>query len=256
VQLAFFVDHLLRALHWLPAGDPYLAAMLGKDDPAAAAQRLVKGSALAQKEVVESLIEGGPAAIKASDDPALVAARVITKLATEHQAANAAVEAAENQLGAEIAALLFEVYGNDVTPDATFTLRLSDGRVAGYPYNGTLAPWRTVFHGLFARSAEFDEAHPFDLPKEWLLAKDRIDMRTPVDFVCTVDSTGGNSGSPVINVRAELTGLLFDGNIESFANEFLYGERVERSVCVHPQAIVEALRKVYRAERLLREIAR
>ena len=88
------------------------------------------------------------------------------------------------------------------------------------------------------------------------LATDRIDMQTPLNFVCTVDSTGGNSGSPVINARAELVGLLFDGNIESLANEFLYGERVERSVCVHPQAIVEALRKVYRAPRLLRELAR
>ena len=167
-----------------------------------------------------------------------------------------AQEAPHAFVGARIAKLLFAVYGNDVSPDATYTLRWSDGRVAGYPYNGTLAPWRTVFHGMFARAAEFNDAPPFSLPREWLLARDRIDMRTPVDFVCTVDSTGGNSGSPVVNTRGELTGLLFDGNIESFANEFLYGERVERSVCVHPQAIVEALRKVYGAKRLLHEIAR
>ena len=132
----------------------------------------------------------------------------------------------------------------------------SDGRVAGYPYNGSLAPWRTVFHGMFARNVEFDGVHPFDLPEPWLLARDRIDMQAPVDFVCTVDSTGGNSGSPVVNSKLELVGLLFDGNIESMANEFLYGERVERSVCVHPQGIVEALRKVYEAKRLLREIGR
>ena len=81
-------------------------------------------------------------------------------------------------------------------------------------------------------------------------------MQAPVDFVCTVDSTGGNSGSPVVNQRLELVGLLFDGNIESMGNEFLYGERVERSVCVHPQGIVEALRKVYGAQRLLRELSR
>ena len=118
------------------------------------------------------------------------------------------------------------------------------------------APWRTVFHGLYARSAEFDGQHPFDLPREWQLAKDRIDMSTPVDFVCTVDSTGGNSGSPGLHQKLEIVGLLFDGNIESMANEFLYGERVERSVCVHPQGIVEALRKVYVAPRLLRELAR
>jgi len=256
VQQAFFVDHLLRALRWLPPDDPYLAVVLGKDDPAAAAERLMKTSRLHEQGPVEQLLQEGAEAIAASDDPALVVARALSVRIAENQAAKASVEAAENELGGKLAALLFEVYGNDVSPDATFTLRLSDGRVAGYPYNGTLAPWRTVFHGLFARSAEFDEVHPFDLPREWLLAKDRIDMRTPLDFVCTVDSTGGNSGSPVINGKAELVGLLFDGNIESFANEFLYGERVERSVCVHPAAIVEALRKVYRAPRLLREIAR
>jgi hypothetical protein len=81
-------------------------------------------------------------------------------------------------------------------------------------------------------------------------------MRTAIDFVCTVDSTGGNSGSPVVSRSGEIAGLLVDGNIESLANEFLYGEHVERSVCVHPQAIVEALRKVYDARRLLRELRR
>ena len=183
-------------------------------------------------------------------------ARQLAPQIAAHKQTKESIDARETQLGTRLAKLLFAVYGNDVTPDATFTLRFSDGRVAGYDYNGSLAPWRTVFHGLFARSAEFDERPPFDLPLEWRLAKDRIDPRTPVDFVCTVDSTGGNSGSPVIDAEARLVGLLFDGNIESLANEFLYGERVERSVCVHPQAIVEALRKVYRAPRLLRELAR
>ncbi|MBZ0153793.1 MAG: S46 family peptidase, partial [Planctomycetes bacterium] len=189
-------------------------------------------------------------------DPALLAARVIRRLGSENQRQQRAIEAREAALTERLARLLFAVYGNDVSPDATFTLRWSDGRVAGYPYNGTLAPWRTVLHGLFARAAEFDGVHPFDLPQDWLLAKDRLDMTTPVDFVCTVDSTGGNSGSPIVDRDLRLAGLLFDGNMESLANEFLYGERVERSVCVHPQAIVEALRKVYRATRLLRELGR
>ena len=256
VQLAFFADHLERARRWLPVGDPYLEALFSGREPAAAAQRLTHESKLADAGFLGSLLDGGRAVIQASRDPALVCARAIAPLLARHAAEQAAIEAAEAQLGAQLAKLLFAIYGNDVTPDATFTLRISDGRVAGYSYNGTLAPWRTVFHGLFARHAEFDGRHPFDLPEPWLLAKDRIDMQTPVDFVCSVDSTGGNSGSPVINENAQLVGLLFDGNIESLGNEFLYGERVERSVCVHPQAIIEALRKVYRAPRLLRELAR
>ncbi|MCB9878915.1 MAG: S46 family peptidase [Planctomycetes bacterium] len=256
VQEALFVDHLERARKWLPAGDPYLTAILGDREPAAAVAALLEKSRLAEPDRLEELLRGGRPAIDECEDPAIAAMRAVRPLAQRNAARERSIAAAEAQLGARIARLLFAVYGNDVSPDATFTLRFSDGRVAGYPYNGSLAPWRTVFHGMFARNVEFDGVHPFDLPEPWLLARDRIDMQAPVDFVCTVDSTGGNSGSPVVNSKLELVGLLFDGNIESMANEFLYGERVERSVCVHPQGIVEALRKVYEAKRLLREIGR
>lgn len=256
VRLAFFADHWDRARDWLPEDDPVLRIVLDRFEPAQAAERLQRESHLADPQYLEILLADEGAAVGQSGDLALVIARVLRRAMEQNRIARDAITAEEDQLGARIAGLLFDVYGNDVSPDATFTLRFSDGRVLGYPFNGTLAPWRTSFHGLFARHAEFDGVHPFDLPEEWLLAKDRIDMQAAVDFVCTVDSTGGNSGSPVINRRGELVGLLFDGNIESLANEFLYGERVERSICVHPQGIVEALRKVYRASRLLREIAR
>lgn len=256
LQQALFVDHLRRAAKWLPADDPYLHALVGGRDPATAAAELLKTSRLADRTFLDELLAGGAAAIDASEDPALVAARVVASLGAKSREQQASLDAAEAALGARLGRLLFALYGTDVSPDATFTLRWSDGRVAGYPYNGSVAPWRTVFHGLFARAAEFDHAHPFDLPQPWLLARSRIDMEAPIDFVCTVDSTGGNSGSPVVDASGRLAGLLFDGNIESLANEFFYGERVERSVCVHPQAIVEALRKVYAATRVLREIAR
>ena len=256
VQEALFADHLARARNHLPADDPYLAALLLEREPTGATAYLLENSRLGDEAYVEELLAAGKAAIDASQDPAIVAARAIRPLALANAERNAKLKAAEAQLQVRLANLLFAVYGDDVSPDATFTLRFSDGRVAGYPYNGSLAPWRTVYHGMFARQAEFDGVHPFDLPMPWLLARDRIDMQAPVDFVCTVDSTGGNSGSPLVNARLELVGLLFDGNIESMANEFLYGERVERSVCVHPQGIVEALRKVYHAKRLLREIQR
>lgn len=256
VQQALFVDHLARARARLPAGDPYVAALLGDDEPAVAAARLLRDSRLADASALEQLLAGGAAAIEASTDPALVAARVVQRLAGEAARRQAAIDAAEAAGGTRLARLLFAVYGDEVSPDATFTLRWSDGRVVGYPYNGSIAPWRTVFHGLFARWAEFDGEHPFDLPEPWVRAQDRIDKRAAVDFVCTVDSTGGNSGSPVVDRDLRLVGLLFDGNIESMANEFLYGERVERSICVHPQGIVEALRKVYGAARLLVELGR
>ena len=254
VAEALFTDHLTRARSALGRGDRYLAVLLGGREPAAATSALVEVSKLADESTFAAWIAGGKAAIEASTDAALVAARTILVLQRESQQRVTALEATETMLGSQLAQLLFLVYGHDVTPDATFTLRWSDGRVAGYPCNGSLAPWRTVFHGLFARAAEFDDKHPFDLPTPWLMAKDRIDLRAPVDFACTVDSTGGNSGSPIVDRDLRLVGLLFDGNIESMANEFIYGERVERSICVHPQAITEALGKVYGAVRLLREL--
>jgi len=256
VQEAMFADHLERARGHLPKSDPYLAALLGQRNAKGAVVHLLEKSRLGDERYLEELLEGGKDVIKESKDPAIRAAAAIRPLAAANRARSEQIKAAEASLGARLGRLLFAVYGNQVSPDATFTLRFSDGRVAGYEYNGSLAPWRTVFHGMFARNVEFDGVHPFDLPDPWLMARDRIDMQAPVDFVCTVDSTGGNSGSPLVNAKLELVGLLFDGNIESMANEFLYGERVERSVCVHPQGIVESLRKVYDARRLLREIQR
>jgi hypothetical protein len=256
VQQALFTDHLVRARRRLPPGDSYLEVLLRGKEPGPAVERLLAESRLCDAATLESLLRGGKKAIAASKDPAIVAARVIADLAAANGARHAALDAAESALGARIAKLSFAVYGDDISPDATFTLRWSDGIVAGYDYNGTVAPWRTVLGGMFARSAEFDGQPPFTLPQDWLSAQPRLDMRTAVDFVCTVDSTGGNSGSPVVDRDLRLVGVLFDGNIESLANEFLYGERVERSICVHPQGIVEALRKIYGATRLLAELGR
>ncbi|MGE3172629.1 MAG: S46 family peptidase [Planctomycetota bacterium] len=255
LQRAFFVDHVERARRWLPPDDPWLRAVLAGGDAAATAARLGE-SALADPAAFERLAAGGAAALAASDDPALVLARRLWPTVAASRSAVAAVEAREAQAQARLGRALFAVYGHGITPDATFTLRFSDGRVRGYDYNGTRAPWRTVFHGMFARHAEFDGEHPFDLPTPWLLAQDRLDLRAAVDFVCTCDSTGGNSGSPVIDTERRIVGLLFDGNIESLANEFHFRDDSARSVCVHPQAIVEALTKVYDAAHLVRELRR
>jgi hypothetical protein len=238
----------------LPANDPYLAALLGGQTPAAAAAALVKGSTLGDVSVRRALVEGGAAAVAAAADPMIVAARKIATLATplvkRAEALNAAMAAKTELLGQAI----FAAYGKSLPPDATFTLRISDGRVKGYPMNGTMAPYHTSIIGLYARSMEFDGQAPWNLAPRWQAGRDKVNLATGLDFVSTNDIIGGNSGSPVINRNAEVVGLIFDGNIEAQPNRFIFTDDVARSVAVHSAGIVEALRKIYDAGWLADEL--
>jgi len=148
----------------------------------------------------------------------------------------------------------FEVYGNSMYPDATFTLRLAYGTVRGYELGTTLVAPKTTFNGLFERNAGFDNQPPFNLPEHWLTKKDTLRLDTPLNFVCTADIIGGNSGSPVLNRDAEVVGLVFDGNIQSLPGNYWFDERINRCVSVHTGGILEAIDKIYGEADLVREL--
>ena len=245
---------LTMAQKALPADDPFLAAALGGRSPEVVAEALVNGTKLGSAEARKALLDGGAAAVLASTDPMIVLARKVNPMATRHAMRalrlNTTISANVELVGQAI----YAAYGESLPPDATFTLRISDGLVQGFPYNGTIAPYKTSFYGLFARSAEFDDQPPFKLPARWQAARTTVDMTTPMDFVLTGDIIGGNSGSPVINRAGEVVGLIFDGNIEMLPNRFIFTDEVSRSVAVHTKGIVEALRKVYGAARLADEV--
>ncbi len=162
------------------------------------------------------------------------------------------VESVITSSAAKIAQARFAVYGENEYPDATFTPRLTYGPVKGYlDAAGNPVPYATTFAGLYKHATGVD---PFKLPPTWIEAKPSLDLNTPFDFVTTTDTHGGNSGSPTVNTKGELIGILFDGNIEGLQNRYLYTEEQARSVHVASNAIVEALRKVYHADRIVTEL--
>jgi hypothetical protein len=246
---------LTQGIEKLGKDDNYVHAILQGGDPATVTNALVDGTKLADPAVRKALIEGGEAAVAASTDPLIVVARRLDPVVREYNRksrdeVDSVLDPAEEKLGKA----RFLAYGKDAYPDATFTLRLSYGTVKGFPMNGTIAPPVTTFYGLYDRSASFGNKEPFSLAKHFADGQAKLNLATPLDFVSTGDIIGGNSGSPVVDRNGELVGLIFDGNIESLAGDFVYEGERNRAVAVHSAGMMEALRKLYGANALADEI--
>jgi peptidase S46-like protein len=245
---------LTQASKDLPKNDPYLSAFLRGRSPEVAAEAAVNGTQLADSSARAALLAGGSAVVAASKDPLMVLARRLNPIAMRVQQRVARLSDVGSANAERVGQAIFAAYGRTLPPDATFSLRISDGVVKSFPMNGTIAPYKTSFYGLYGRSAEFDDKPPFQLPERWKRQRSRLDLSQPLDFVTTNDIIGGNSGSPVINKNAEVVGLIFDGNIQQLPNRFLYTDDVSRAVAVHSRGITEALRKVYEADRIADEL--
>jgi hypothetical protein len=249
VRLAHGFRKLREALG---ADHPIVRKALGKESPEDLAARLVRGTRLADPTVRKALWEGGTAAVAASQDAMIAFAALVDPDAravrkTYEDEVTSVVE--KNQ--ERIAEARFATEGRTTYPDATFTARLSYGAVKGWKEGDRFIGPFTTIAGLYDRATGRD---PYRIPDSWLAAKDRLDLSTPFDFTTTNDTVGGNSGSPVVNERAELVGLLFDGNLPSLGGDFGFDPAVNRSIAVDTAAILEALSKVYGAERLVEEL--
>jgi hypothetical protein len=245
----------------LGKSDVFAQAILQGGEVDATVSALVDGTKLAGADMQaaiafrKSLLDGGEAAVAASTDPMIAAARRADPiLRAMNRRIKDTVTSVLTPAGEKLGKARFLVYGKDAYPDATFTLRLSYGTVDGFPYNGTIAPPFTTFYGLYDRAASFSNKPPFDLTPKEVAGRDKLDLSTPLDFVSTGDIIGGNSGSPVVNREGELVGLIFDGNIESLAGDFVYDGTKNRAVAVHSSGMIEGLRKLYGAAALADEL--
>jgi hypothetical protein len=256
LETTLLADSLSMLTEMKGYNDPLVQKVLAGQSPRERAAQLVEGTKLKSVEMRKKLAEEKPEAFRQSTDPMIQLAVLVDPQARSlRKTYEDQVEEPLRQAYAKLAAARFAIYGTEVYPDATFTLRLAFGLVKGYTEQGRQIPPWTTFAGLYERAQEQGDREPFQLPPRWLERKDQLNLATPFNFVSTADIIGGNSGSPVVNRRGEIVGIIFDGNIQSLVLDFIYTEQQARAVAVHSASIVEALRRVYHADRIVEELA-
>ena len=249
---------LANALTWmvmqLDYADPLVQTVLAGDSPRERAAKLIAGTKLKDVELRKKLYSSTPAEVQSMRDSMIELAMLIDEQSRAVRKIVETQDEIKQQAHAKIAQARPALEKTTPYPDATFTLRMAFGTVKGYEENGREIPFQTNFAGLYERAAAHQYKSPFELTQRWLDRKDRLDMNTPLNFVCTADIIGGNSGSPVVDRQGKFVGIIFDGNIQSFVLDFAYTDVRARAVSVNSQAVIEALRKVYDADALADEL--
>jgi len=219
--------------------------------PAQAAAAIVAGSVLADSAAAVQALDTDSLGMS---DPAL---QLVDAFLNRYFAYSQAWQDLLEQEATVVSALgraRFHVYGTQLPPDATFSLRIADGVVESYAYNGTFAPVYTTFYGLFDHYYSYGADSEWDLPERWLQPPTSFDLSTPVNFISTADIIGGNSGSPVLDRQLRLVGVVFDGNIESLPGEYIYDPEANRAIAVDARGMLEALDVMYDADRIALEL--
>lgn len=243
----------------------YIILNLGKDNDLvqhmfnekeswAAVDYVLNKSQISTPEKLAKFLKEDPDKILSSDDPFIYFILNTQDEILEIQKKAQEITDTEDVLTNMLGQAMFEVYGTSIPPDANFTLRLSDGLLAGFEYNGTIAPVKTTFHGMYDRYYSFDGEYPWDLPERWINPGNEFDRNTVFNFISTNDIVGGNSGSAVIDRNAEVVGAAFDGNIQSLNGNFIFLPGENRCVAVATVAILEALKNIYHAGNLVEEL--
>ncbi len=248
-----FVALIKELKKFVPTGNDIISKMLGEKEPIKFVNDLFDNSHLFHAKKLAKLFKKNKKILK-SRDPLIEASRTLITAYQEADHAFKSSASTRNELEEKIVKEITHVLGDAIPPDATFTLRISDGVVKKYDYNGTIAPYKTTFFGLYDRHYSHEQKEPWDLPKKWKNPPLEL-LKSPVNMVSTNDIIGGNSGSPLINKDKEAVGLIFDGNIESLPGNFIFDEEYNRTVSVHAGGIYAALKYIYKADRLVKELS-
>ena len=255
LEIADLTQSLTEMEEALSKDNPDVQKVLQGKTPSDAARDLINNTKLDDVSVRKQLYDGGKAAVDASTDPLIVVMRTIDADARAvRKEFEDKVDSVVRRDGGAVAKARFAQSGFTQPPDATFTLRLSYGVVKGYEENGKPIPFSTNLGGAYERAAEHGSQPPYSLPESWIKSKSTLDLKTPFNFVSTADIIGGNSGSPTVNKKGEVVGIIFDGNIQSLPWNFAYSDVQGRAVSVDSRAIQEALRKIYGATALADEL--
>lgn len=251
LEEAFLEARLADILRHLGVQHPVTQASLGGRTPEGAAAVLLSRSALGSRQkTVEALDRG----TLSPEDPGVAFGQALWRAYTQFLSTFQALTSQEQTLAAELGRARFAVYGPDVPPDASSSPRITDGVVLPYEYNGTLAPVYTTFFGMYDRHYSNGAGTDWDLPPRWLPPPDGLDLGTPLNFISTADTYGGNSGSPAVTPALEIVGINFDRNINGLSRDFIYLPERGRNIMVDVRAIRESLEKVYGGHRIIQEL--
>lgn len=254
-EKARLADSLAFLAESLGADHPVVKKALDGKSPEARAAELVEGTKLASADARKALVAGGTKAVAESSDPLIKLALAIDpESRAMRKKYEDEVSGVEEEAYAKISRAMYEVNGGSLYPDATFTLRLAFGVVKGYVEDGKQIRYFTDFDGMYDKAKMAGNTDPYHLPDRWIEQRKAFKGSTPLNFVTTSDTIGGNSGSPLVNRKGELVGLNFDRNIHGLVRNFLYDERMARNVAVDSRGMIEALTKLYRATALANEI--
>ncbi len=249
-------DELGRMAEQRGGDHPLVQQLLAGKSPRDRAADVITQTKLFDVAARKALASGGESAIASSQDPMIQIARILEPEYRRLRLKNEELDEVERQAYAKITEVKFSMEGESAYPDATFTLRLAFGVVKGYEEDGEKIAARTTMAGAFDHEKKHDAKDPWILPESWHKAKDKLAGNTPFNFVSTADIIGGNSGSPVVDRDGKIVGIIFDGNIQSLTADFDYTEEQSRAVSVHIAAVLEAIKTVYSAEALAKEIGK